>query len=289
MPPVINMGTAIGTKSTIMLLDRADSTKHCCSKYSPLLDAHIHQWWTRACMLRSKGGGKNNCTSRDGPLSALLKHTTHHSLRSHPLLDLHKCSQALMNVPACHFFPRGGGQSHPFAPCALPRQMQLCQTVPLLPSVLWQQNRMGYQWEGSAPTAIPPTSASDVRGQHHKMGGITFGAASYICSVGSVDASLVVQLLQDKMIYGKPGSVVTLLFGEVIAVWYFPIHLLWGFILCFRWKPPPCLRSPALSSSRCLLGESLSSTLCTSHLTRTVPAWRLELHCCINSMGALPR
>ena len=36
---------------------------------------------------------------------------------------------------------------------------------------------MGYWWEGSALTAIPPTSASDVVGQHNKMGGITFGAA----------------------------------------------------------------------------------------------------------------
>jgi len=33
------------------------------------------------------------------------------------------------------------------------------------------------QWqEGSTSTAIAPTSASDVVGQHHTIGGITFGA-----------------------------------------------------------------------------------------------------------------
>jgi len=35
---------------------------------------------------------------------------------------------------------------------------------------------MGYLWEGSASTAILSTSASDIMGQDHKIGGITFGA-----------------------------------------------------------------------------------------------------------------
>jgi len=51
------------------------------------------------------------------------------------------------------------------------------QTTTLLPSVTWQQHVMEYWWEGSTPTAIPPTSASDVIGQHHKIRGITFRAA----------------------------------------------------------------------------------------------------------------
>jgi len=38
---------------------------------------------------------------------------------------------------------------------------------------------MEYLWEGSTSTAIPPTSASAIVGQHHKIGGITFGAALY--------------------------------------------------------------------------------------------------------------
>ena len=62
------------------------------------------------------------------------------------------------------------------ASSALPYQMPFCQTAPLLPSVMQQQNVMEYCWEGSASTAIPPTSASDVAGQHNKIGGTTFGA-----------------------------------------------------------------------------------------------------------------
>jgi len=52
-----------------------------------------------------------------------------------------------------------------------------CHSVitPLLPSVTQPRNVMGYQWEGSASTAMPP-SVSDVTGQHHNIGGITFRA-----------------------------------------------------------------------------------------------------------------
>jgi len=32
---------------------------------------------------------------------------------------------------------------------------------------------MEYQWEGSTSTATPPTSASDIVGQHNKIEGIT--------------------------------------------------------------------------------------------------------------------
>ena len=32
-------------------------------------------------------------------------------------------------------------------------------------------------WEGSTPTAISPTSTSDIMGQHNEVGDITFGAA----------------------------------------------------------------------------------------------------------------
>ena len=34
-----------------------------------------------------------------------------------------------------------------------------------------------YWWKGTTSTAISPTSASDIMGQHNKIGGITFGAA----------------------------------------------------------------------------------------------------------------
>ena len=54
---------------------------------------------------------------------------------------------------------------------------QFCHTASLLPSVTWQQNVTEYWWEGSVSTVIPPTSASDVVGQHNKIEGITFRAA----------------------------------------------------------------------------------------------------------------
>ena len=53
----------------------------------------------------------------------------------------------------------------------------ICQTDPLLPSVAWQQNVTEYSWKSSTSNAIPPTSISDVMGQHHKIGSITFRAA----------------------------------------------------------------------------------------------------------------
>ena len=38
---------------------------------------------------------------------------------------------------------------------------------------------MEYGWEGSTSTAIPPTSSSDIVGQHNKIGGITLEQLSY--------------------------------------------------------------------------------------------------------------
>ena len=48
---------------------------------------------------------------------------------------------------------------------------------PLLSSVARQQSLTEYWWEGSTSTAISTTFASDVVGQHNKIGGINFGAA----------------------------------------------------------------------------------------------------------------
>ena len=53
--------------------------------------------------------------------------------------------------------------------------MQFCQAAALLLSVTPQQNVTGYWWEGSASTAVPPTSASVTVGHHHKVGDITSG------------------------------------------------------------------------------------------------------------------
>jgi len=82
-----------------------------------------------------------------------------------------------MNVNGYHFFLHGGMQFHAFSTYALLCQMPFYCTSPLLPSVTQQQNVMGYWWKSSASTAIPPTPASDIAGQHSKMGGISFGAA----------------------------------------------------------------------------------------------------------------
>jgi len=73
-------------------------------------------------------------------------------------------------------FPQGGIQCHTFASDALPCQMPLYQTAPLLPSVTQQQNLMKRWEESSTSRAVSPTAISDVVGQH-KIGGITFGTA----------------------------------------------------------------------------------------------------------------
>ena len=86
--------------------------------------------------------------------------------------------QASMNVNICNFFSHGGIQFHTCVSYALPCQMTICQTAPLLPSVTQQQNVMEYCQERSVSTAIPPTSTFDLVGQHNKAGGITFRALS---------------------------------------------------------------------------------------------------------------
>jgi hypothetical protein len=70
-------------------------------------------------------------------------------------------------------FLHGGIQLHTFASYALPCQTQFCQTARLLSSVAQQQNLTDYWQEGSTSTAISPTSATDIVGQH-KIGGINF-------------------------------------------------------------------------------------------------------------------
>jgi len=134
-----------------------------------------------ACLRRTRAAC---CTCTNGTTGG--DHCRHHHCRStpppltvpHPLVGLHQRSAS---ADGCHwvpFFPRGGIQSHPFAPSALPPSATICQTAPLLPSVIQLQHVMGYWWEGSASaSAILPTSTSDAGGQHHKVGDVTFGAA----------------------------------------------------------------------------------------------------------------
>lgn len=59
-----------------------------------------------------------------------------------------------------------------------------------LPSVVQQQNIMGYCWKSWTSATIPPTFSSDITVQDNKIGGITFSAAlvtlhysyPYLCS-----------------------------------------------------------------------------------------------------------
>jgi len=59
--------------------------------------------------------------------------------------------------------------------------MSFCQSAPLPPSLVQQQNVMEYWQEGSTSAAIPPTFTPDVVSQHHKTGGTTFKAALIQC------------------------------------------------------------------------------------------------------------
>jgi len=112
-------------------------------------------------------------------VACLLKRTATTSLCSHLLFDLYNCSASISECQWVPFFPHGGIQFYTFTSYALPCQTPFCQTAPLLPSVTWQQNVREYWWEDSDSTAIPPTSASDIVGQHNKIGDITFGATFY--------------------------------------------------------------------------------------------------------------
>ena len=103
------------------------------------------------------------------PLSIL---TGHYEISPEPSLLQAEQSQ----LPKGAIFSTWRNSVHTFVSDTLPCQMLLCQTAPLLPSVTRQQNIMEYWQEGSTPTAIPPTSTSDVMGQHNKTGGITFRA-----------------------------------------------------------------------------------------------------------------
>lgn len=76
--------------------------------------------------------------------------------------------QVLVNVTVCHFF----SMEEEFSNMPLLHthfHVRCC-------SVRQQQHLTLCWWEGSASTAIVPTSAADVVGQHNKMGSICSGA-----------------------------------------------------------------------------------------------------------------
>jgi len=162
------------TKSAITLFDRA---KYSDTKYSfsivsiiiyaflPVMNKSLHAVLTKIYI--SKG---------DPPsMSPLLKSTT----QSLTVLTSTVWSPSTLNKhqwmsTGAIFFCMKNSVPHL---CFLCTSMSgTCQT-PLLPPVSQPQNVTEYWWEGSASTAIPPTLASDVVGQHNKIGGITFEAA----------------------------------------------------------------------------------------------------------------
>ena len=126
----------------------------------------------------------DSCAQLSGTL--LVFHVTVATAETHypPPHSAHICclvfnnvQQVSMNISWCHFF-----HVEEFNSDALPCHTPFCQTAPLLPFVTWQQTVMEYWWEGSAFTAIQPTSASDTIDQHNNIGGITFVPALVICT-----------------------------------------------------------------------------------------------------------
>ena len=107
--------------------------------------------------------------------TAETRHPPPHCGNIHCLVSVNPSA----NIDECHWvqvFLHGGIQLHAFASYALPCQMPFCQSAPLLSSVALQQNLTEYWQEGSSSTAISPTSASDVVGQHNEIGVINFRA-----------------------------------------------------------------------------------------------------------------
>jgi len=89
------------------------------------------------------------------------QHPLFHCAHIHRLIPIN-IQKALIDTNGCHFF--SVWRNSVTHPCfiALPCQMPLCQTAPLLPSVTQQQIVMEYWIEGSISTVIPPTSTSDI-------------------------------------------------------------------------------------------------------------------------------
>jgi len=121
------------------------------SKHSSLVVVHQFMWisWWRHSSFHGvtavPGCQNMVCLSScchhswSTPLSTLL--CSHLPLVS---INVHQVS---MNVKQCHFFPLGAIPFHTFASYTLLCQMLFCQTAPQLPSVTWQQSKMGYQQE----------------------------------------------------------------------------------------------------------------------------------------------
>ena len=123
----------------------------------------------RACMMHSEKSAQeevtHSCVARPLP-----------SPCSHPLFVFCKHSAS---VNECHWVPFFSTWRNSIPQLSVIHTSMsdtIFQTALLLPSVTWPHNIMEYWWKGSAYTAIPTTSASDIMGQYSKIRGITFRA-----------------------------------------------------------------------------------------------------------------
>ena len=121
------------------------------------------------------------CTCRGDllSLSPLLKSTIHpppHCAHVHWVVSIN-VQQTLMNVSSCHFFPTWRNSLPPLYSICTSMSDTLLSDCPSAAICHIATTWHGNWWEGSTPTAIPPTSVSDTVGQHNKAGGVTLAVA----------------------------------------------------------------------------------------------------------------
>ena len=111
--------------------------------------------------------------------TAETHHTPPHLAHMHWLVFT-SVQQTSVNVTESHFFGMEEFSdtlllhTHPMPESILSDCLLLCCHLPHSNKMEWDSG--GILWD-TISTAIPPTSASSVMGQHYKIGRITFGAA----------------------------------------------------------------------------------------------------------------
>ena len=198
------MEATTGTKSTITLLYRAGSQLHnsIFQQSPPLADSHgradqnpLHFMVWQLCLAIQNVVFNTTVATTLPPLVEHTYTSCHLTVLASNLVP-RNVLQLLMDVNGCHFFPRGRTQWYTFASSALPCQTPFYQTAPLLPSATQEQCVMEDGCECSASTAIPPTSASGIVGQHNNIGGITFATVLILLTKDGVCWDFVFHLHQ---------------------------------------------------------------------------------------------
>ena len=107
-------------------------------------------------------------------------HPPPHRVNIHCLVSI-SVQQALV-ATGCHFFSaRRNSVTHLCFLCTSTSDtiLSACPSAVVCHTAT---KRNGMQWEGSASTAVPPTSTSDIVGRQRNTGGITFRAALAVTS-----------------------------------------------------------------------------------------------------------